>query len=216
MAEAQTFGRGRLGREWFSPLGAGLYVSIVLRPDGDPSALLTLAAGVALAEGVQNSTGLPTEIKWPNDLLVGGRKLAGILTEATAQGDGIRFIILGFGVNLRPAAYPPELAGMVTSIEAEIDRQADRAAIFSEILAALWARYDDLQQRKFDAILSAWRRRAFSVQGSLVEWDAKDGVRRGRAEGIDDTGALIVRADGIRERVIAGTVRWIQRNVASH
>src|SRR6185436_9792131 len=90
-ADAQTAGRGRLGRSWFSPPGAGLYVSIVLRPSGDlsktgnPSALLTLASGVAIAEGVGASTGLPVEIKWPNDVMIGRRKLAGILAEATAR-----------------------------------------------------------------------------------------------------------------------------------
>jgi BirA family biotin operon repressor/biotin-[acetyl-CoA-carboxylase] ligase len=223
VAEAQTAGRGRLGRVWFSPPGAGLYLSIVLRPlpvaqvsvargfspVHAPSALLTLAAGVALAEGVRASTGLPAEIKWPNDLLVGKRKLAGILAEAAAQGGALHFVVLGCGVNLRPAAYPPDLAERATSIEAELDRPADRALILAEILAALAARYADLQQGRFDAILSAWRERAPSLRGSPVEWDSPRGVQRGRAEDIDGTGALLVRANGRTERLIAGEVRWI-------
>jgi BirA family biotin operon repressor/biotin-[acetyl-CoA-carboxylase] ligase len=126
VAETQTAGRGRIGRAWFSPPGAGLYVSVILRPSPgadfspreNPTALLTLASGVALAEGVQAATGLPAEIKWPNDLIVAKRKLAGILAEAAAQGAALHFIVLGFGVNLRPAAYPPELTGRVTSVEA--------------------------------------------------------------------------------------------------
>jgi BirA family biotin operon repressor/biotin-[acetyl-CoA-carboxylase] ligase len=216
VAEAQTSGRGRMGRTWFSPPGAGLYVSIVLRPGlsegppkGDPSALLTIAAGVALAEGIQASTGLPAEIKWPNDLLVGKRKLAGILAEAAAQAGTLEFVVLGFGVNLRPAAYPQELAHRATSIEAELDRPADRAMILAEILSALASRYADLQQGKFDAILSEWRARAPSLRGALVEWDSPRGVQRGRAEDIDATGALLVRVEGRTERVIAGEVRWI-------
>jgi BirA family biotin operon repressor/biotin-[acetyl-CoA-carboxylase] ligase len=235
VADAQTSGRGRMGRAWFSPPGAGLYVSIVLRPgppegpdqgppEGghyvqqvaqgfspvhDPAALLTIAAGVALAEGIQASTGLPAEIKWPNDLLVGKRKLAGILAEAAAQGGTLAFVILGFGVNLRPAAYPPELADRTTSIEAEIDRPADRAMILAEILSALASRYADLQQGRFDAILSAWRSRVPSLRGALVEWDSAHGTQRGRAEDIDATGALLVRVDGRTERLIAGEVRWI-------
>ena len=178
-------------------------------PVPDPSALLTLAAGVALAEGIQASTGLPAEIKWPNDLLVGKRKLAGILAEAAAQGGTLEFVVLGFGVNLRPAAYPPELADRATSIEAELDRPADRAMILAEILSALASRYADLQQGRFDAILSAWRARAPSLRGALVEWDSPRGVQRGRAEDIDATGALLVRVDGRTERLIAGEVRWI-------
>ena len=230
VAEAQTAGRGRLGRAWFSPPGAGLYVSIVLRPsagppkdgrdevagpprdgryDGDPAALLTLAAGVALAEGVQASTGLPVEIKWPNDLVAGKRKLAGILAEAAAQADKLHFIVLGFGVNLRPAAYPPELAERATSIEAELNRPAERGLILAEILSALAARYADLQQGRFDAILSAWRQRTPSLRGSLVEWDSPGGVQRGRAEDIDRTGALLVQTAGRTERLIAGEVRRI-------
>jgi BirA family transcriptional regulator, biotin operon repressor / biotin---[acetyl-CoA-carboxylase] ligase len=209
VAEAQTSGRGRMGRVWFSPPGAGLYVSIVLKPERDRAALLTLAAGVALVEGVQASTGLQAEIKWPNDLLVGRRKLAGILAEASAQGTDLDFVVLGFGVNLRPAAYPSELADRATSIEAEVDRMADRAVILVEILSALAARYADLQQGRFDVILGAWRQYAASLRGSLVEWDSAEGVRRGRAEDIDATGALLVRSEGRTDRLIAGEVRWI-------
>jgi BirA family biotin operon repressor/biotin-[acetyl-CoA-carboxylase] ligase len=225
VAEAQTSGRGRMGRAWFSPQGAGLYVSIVLRPgppEGghdvaarDRSALLTITAGVALAEGIQAATGLPAEIKWPNDLVIGKRKLAGILAEAVAQGGALAFVILGFGVNLRPAAYPPELADRATSIEAELGRPADRAIILAEILSALASRSADLQQGRFDAILGAWRARVPSLQGALVEWESPQGVRRGRAEDIDATGALLVRPlgplgiDARTERLIAGEVRWI-------
>jgi BirA family biotin operon repressor/biotin-[acetyl-CoA-carboxylase] ligase len=216
VAEAQTSGRGRMGRAWFSPPGAGLYVSIVLRP-GPPQGppLLTLAAGVALAEAIQAATGLPAAIKWPNDLLVGKRKLAGILAEAAAQGGRPPFVILGIGVNLRPAAYPPELADRATSLEAELGRPADRAMIFAKILSALASRYADLQQQRFDAILSAWRSRAPSLRGALVEWDSPHGPQRGRAEDIDATGALLVRPlgalqiEGRTERLMAGEVRWI-------
>jgi BirA family transcriptional regulator, biotin operon repressor / biotin---[acetyl-CoA-carboxylase] ligase len=224
VAETQTAGRGRMGREWFSPPGAGLYVSVVLRPPSpgfgapgvlagerprEPAALLTLMAGVALAEGVRAGTGLPVELKWPNDLRVGKRKLAGILAEAAASGGDLHFVVLGFGLNLRTAAYPPELAVRTTSIEAELNRPVDRAVILSEILSALAARCADLRQGRFDAILGAWRQHATSLRGSLVEWDTPQGVRRGRAEDVDMDGALLVRADGAVERLIAGEVRWV-------
>ena len=215
-AEAQTAGRGRLGRLWFSPAGAGLYVSIILRPSGvvsnnpNPPALLTLASGVAIAEGVRASTGLPAEIKWPNDVMIGKRKVAGVLAEAAAQAGALQQIILGFGLNLRVAAYPLELADKVTSIEVETNRPADRALIFTEVLAAFVVRYGDLQAGRFDAILSAWRALAPSLRSSWVEWDSPGGVVRGRAEDIDQQGALLVRVGGKVERLIAGEVRWLQ------
>jgi BirA family biotin operon repressor/biotin-[acetyl-CoA-carboxylase] ligase len=214
-ADAQTAGRGRLGRTWFSPPGAGLYVSIVLRPSGDlstrsnPAAFLTLASGVAIAEGVRTSTGLPAEIKWPNDVMIGRRKLAGILAEAAAQGDRLQHVIVGFGVNLQNTSFPPELADRATSIEAETSRRADRAQIFTQILIAFSARYRDLQAGRFDAILSAWRALSPSLPSSWVEWDTAAGVMRGRAEDIDEHGALMVRVGGSLERLVAGEVRWV-------
>jgi BirA family transcriptional regulator, biotin operon repressor / biotin---[acetyl-CoA-carboxylase] ligase len=215
-ADAQTAGRGRLGRAWFSPPGAGLYVSIVLRPPGDlstrsnPSAFLTLASGVAIAEGVRAGTGLPAEIKWPNDVMIGKRKLAGILAEAAAQGDRLQHVIVGFGVNLQNTSFPLELADRATSIEAETSRRADRAQIFTQILIAFAARYRDLQAGRFDAILSAWRALAPSLPSSWVEWDTAAGVMRGRAEDIDEHGALMVRVGNNMERLVAGEVRWVQ------
>ena len=110
IADRQTAGRGRLGRTWFSPPGAGLYVSLVVRAATWGAAafpLMTLAAGVALAEAVRACTGVPVEIKWPNDLVIGRRKLAGILTEASGTG-GLDGAVVGFGINLRTAAYPPQ------------------------------------------------------------------------------------------------------------
>ena len=117
--------------------------------------------------------------------------------------------MLGYGVNLRPAAYPPELRDRVTSIEAETNRPADRAVILAEILAAAASRYGDLQQGRFDAILSAWRARAAPLRGSAVEWNSTSGVMRGRAEDIDETGALLVRTGEGIQRIIAGELRWL-------
>jgi BirA family biotin operon repressor/biotin-[acetyl-CoA-carboxylase] ligase len=221
VAEGQTAGRGRYGRSWFSPPGAGLYMSLILRPPSsgrlaqvqagkaDAVALLTLAAGVAVAEVVRQTTGLPAEIKWPNDILVGKRKLAGVLTEGASQGAALQFIVVGLGINLRTAAYPVELASHVTSIEAETSRPADVARLFAQTLAALSERYAELLAGRFDVILSAWRRLAPSLPSSMVEWDAPDGIVRGRAEDIDERGALLVRAGGKVHRIVGGAVRWL-------
>jgi BirA family biotin operon repressor/biotin-[acetyl-CoA-carboxylase] ligase len=214
VAEAQDAGRGRHGRVWFSPRGAGLYVSVIVRPaaglagGGNPASLLTLASGVAIAEAVRAVTGLPAEIKWPNDVVIGRRKLAGILAEAAVQGGALHFVVVGFGVNLQPAAYPPDLASRATSLEAETSRPVDRALVLAEILAAMGKRYADLRVGRFDAILSAWRHLAASLPGAHVEWDSPAGVIRGCAEDIDRDGALLVNVDGRIERIVSGELRW--------
>ena len=223
IADAQTSGRGRRGRTWFSPPVAGLYVSVILTPGRARVAperavsLLTLAAGVALAEAVERVTGLAPEIKWPNDLLVGRRKLAGILAEGVAQpsASGLRAVVLGYGINVGAAAFPPELADRVTALESELGRLVDRSMLCAESLASLSTRYGDLLAGRFDAILDAWRTRSFGSRGAKVEWDSASGVRSGITEGIDDMGALLVRSGDTLERIVAGEVRW-GLHAASH
>lgn len=212
-ADEQTAGRGRRGRGWFSPPGAGLYVSAVLTPGRsvDPvraTTLATVAAGVALAEAVRACTALAVDIKWPNDLLVGRRKLSGILAEAVARGPRIDAVVLGYGVNVGPMAYPPGLADRATSLEAELGRAVDRALVFAETLAALSRRYDDLLAGRFDAILDAWRARAPGAIGAAVSWESSSGRRTGVTAGIDPAGALLVSVDGRIERLVAGEVTW--------
>jgi BirA family biotin operon repressor/biotin-[acetyl-CoA-carboxylase] ligase len=217
LAEAQTAGRGRRGREWFSPAGSGLYVSVILEPSraraASPSAnwiapRLTVAAGVALAEGVRASTGLPAELKWPNDLVVGRRKLGGILTEMSTSGADRTPIVVGIGVNVRAMAYPPTLKATATSIETELGRPIERAHVLVKTLAAFAMRYDDLRSGRFDAILAAWRGFAPSLPGAAIEWDGPDGIVRGHAIDVDEDGALLARAGGTVVRLVAGEVRW--------
>lgn len=216
-ADAQTAGRGRHGRVWVSPPGAGLYVSVILRPStadtgstfANPGGLITLASGVAIAEAVRLVTGLPAEIKWPNDVLIGRRKLAGVLAEAAAQAGMVQHVVLGFGLNLKTPACPPALESRLTSIEAETNRPADRALLLAEILAALAERCGDLRAGRFDAILSAWRRLAPSLPSAPIEWDSSAGVVRGCAQDIDDQGALLVRVGSRVERIVAGEIRWL-------
>lgn len=221
-AEAQTAGRGRLGRTWFSPQGAGLYVSVVIRPDpasgpasglGPPAlalpAMLTLAAGVALAETVRETTGLAVEIKWPNDLVYERRKLAGILAEASAQGVALEFIVLGFGVNIRAVTYPPEVAHRATSIEAELGRPIDRGLLFARALARLSACRASLRFGDIAGVLDRWRRLAPSAVGSRVEWRVPGGTASGRTAGLGSDGALLVDRDGLVERVVAGEIIWL-------
>lgn len=208
-ADAQTTGRGRHGRVWASPAGAGLYVSIVLRPPSYVSPLLTIAAGVAISEGILRSTGLGTQLKWPNDVYVGNRKLAGILAEAGSSAAGAPHVVIGCGINVTPAAYPPDVASRATSIEFELGRSVDRGLVLAECLAALAARYADLNGGRAADVLAAWRTRAALTFGRRIEWDGGHGVRMGVAENVDAAGALLVRTDSGIERLISGEIRWI-------
>src|SRR5215813_3432258 len=143
VAGAQTAGRGRLGRTWFSPPGAGLYVSTIVRR-ASLAPWITLAGGVAVAEGIARATALPVQIKWPNDVVaVGGggfrarRKIAGILAEASSSADGLQHIVVGMGINLKAAAFPPELADRAGAIETELGRAVDPGAVLAQVLVAL-------------------------------------------------------------------------------
>ena len=209
-ADTQTAGRGRRGHEWFSPPGAGLYVSVVLVPassavDGlRATTLVTLAVGVALADAVERATGLRPEIKWPNDLYLGGRKLAGILAEAIAPGR----VVVGYGINVGAMAYPPELADRATSLETELGRVVDRTVLLVESLVAVGERYDDLLAGRFDAILDAWRAGAPRSNGARVSWTTPAGLVSGVTAGIDEQGALLVRIGDRLERIVGGEVFW--------
>jgi BirA family biotin operon repressor/biotin-[acetyl-CoA-carboxylase] ligase len=223
LAEAQTAGRGRRGHAWLSPPGSGLYVSVILTParartDGARATmLLTLAAGVALAEAVEAATALRVDLKWPNDLFAAGRKLGGILAEGMSAGpesNGTRIdsVILGYGINVGAMAFPPELAARATSLEIELGRAVDRAWLFSETLAALARRYEDLLAGRFDAILDAWRSRAPAARGARVAFITATppaGVQSGVTAGIDDSGALLVQVGERVERIIAGELTWL-------
>jgi BirA family biotin operon repressor/biotin-[acetyl-CoA-carboxylase] ligase len=214
LALAQTAGRGRHGREWFSPPGAGIYVSIVCRT---PAILptLTLAGGVAVADGITRATGLPVAIKWPNDVVVHDtaapgkrRKLAGILAEGAAGPTGVQYVVLGCGINVRPADYPPALAARVTSIEHELGRQVEPALVLAEVLAALNEQADALIAGKRHKVLARWRALSPSATGTRVEWTADGTTLRGTTTGIDDDGALVVRTSNGIERIIAGELIW--------
>jgi BirA family biotin operon repressor/biotin-[acetyl-CoA-carboxylase] ligase len=213
VAGAQTSGRGRFGRTWFSPPGAGLYASVVCR-NAAAAPLLTLAGGVAVADAIRAASGLPVHIKWPNDVIVESgvpprrRKLAGVLAEGSSGADGLQYVILGFGINLRPAAYPKELADRATSIETELGRAPDDGAVLAEALAALASLFQHLAAGEPHPVLARWRALAPSSEGTFVQWDTPAGGMSGTAAGIADDGALLVNIGGRLERVISGEVRW--------
>ena len=204
-ADEQTQGRGRRGTIWASPPEAGLYFSFVARPKATHAlSLITLAAGVAVRDGIRDASGLTADLKWPNDLLSGKRKLAGILAEGLAVGTPDQAIIIGIGVNAQAAAYPPDVRARATSIEEELGRPVDRGVLLSAILIALWDWLARLAQSPGD-ILQAWRLASPSAIGTRVQWEMRHGV----TAGIDDDGALLVKTSSGIERVIAGELQWM-------
>jgi BirA family biotin operon repressor/biotin-[acetyl-CoA-carboxylase] ligase len=203
-ADRQTAGRGRRGRMWASPPGAGVYASVVLRPSLRAAPLLTIAAGVAIAEGIAAASGLQCDLKWPNDVYAGDRKVAGILAEGTGGS-----VVVGFGVNVRPAVMPPDVAARATSIGRELGRDVDRGLVLVECLAALWQRYQDVEARREREVLEAWRSRAGRTMGRPIQWHGPDGVERGTMAGVDEEGALLMDTGTRVVRIVAGEVEWL-------
>lgn len=208
VADAQSAGRGRLGRVWQSPAGAGLYCSVILDVPTQAVPLVTLTAGVAAGDAIRESTGLTVQLKWPNDVWVDGRKLGGILAEVTATGAAESRLVVGIGLNVAAAALPPEVAGLATSLEDELGRSVDRGALLAELLVALQQRITGLTAGGHAEILGTWRTLAAPLMGRRVEWDADGAVREGRAAGLADDGALIVETAAGEVRLRAGEVRW--------
>ena len=214
IASAQSAGRGRLGREWYSPPDAGLYVSVVCRSRA-AAPYLTLAGGVAVADGIRGATGLPVEIKWPNDVVIQDgrgssrrRKLAGVLAEASSDARGLQYVVLGFGVNLRPSAYPPAIASRASSLEAELGRPVDAPLLLASVLQTLARHFRALSAGTANDRLARWRELAPSALGASVVCETADGRQRGVTAGIGDDGARLVRIGERTERVIAGEVVW--------
>jgi BirA family biotin operon repressor/biotin-[acetyl-CoA-carboxylase] ligase len=209
-AESQTRGRGRLGRTWISPAGCGLWFSVLLRPNLRTTAAtqLTVISAVAVARAIERECGLRPEIKWPNDILFGPRKAAGILLELNAELDRIRYAILGIGidVNLEPDAFPPGLRPIATSLRAEAGRPLNRAALATAVLRELDHLYTLLHAGEFHEIGDEWMRRCTTL-GRRVSIRIGDRSIAGRAEALDEEGALLVRTEhGTLERIIGGDV----------
>ncbi|MCS7089213.1 MAG: biotin--[acetyl-CoA-carboxylase] ligase [Verrucomicrobiota bacterium] len=209
-AEEQTQGRGRLGRAWISPAGKGLWFSILLRPSlrTHEATQITVAAAAAMCRALRQCTGLPIEIKWPNDLLCRGRKVVGILTEMNADPDTLHHVVLGVGVdvNLERRDFPNELRAVATSLRLETGRPLDRPALAAALLVALDEDYRRICQGRFREVADEWARHCSTLGRQVV---LLLGRRRlgGRAEALDDTGALLVRTEhGLLERVIGGDV----------
>ena len=206
VAEEQTAGRGRLQRAWSSPKGAGLYFSILLRPTIPQNywPLITFMAALAVGDALREASGVQTDIKWPNDLLSGERKICGILAEAIETPAG-RAVILGIGINLTENAFPPELANVATSVAEATGRDPDREQILAAVLDALSRWYSVLDEP--GQIVDAWSNRSSYALGKLVQVSNGDDVWQGTTCGIEPDGALRLRtSSGEIKLVRAGDV----------
>jgi BirA family transcriptional regulator, biotin operon repressor / biotin---[acetyl-CoA-carboxylase] ligase len=216
VAETQNGGRGRLGRHWLSPPGAGLYFSLILRPRLAPADFpkITLAAGLAVCQAVEAETGLAPAIKWPNDLLLAGRKFCGILTEGEPLAAAGPLAVLGIGLNVSttPAAFPDELRASATSLLAHSGKLYARGALLAAILTRLTATLSRLEEGDFPQILAEWRRRD-ALAGHRLTWLTPTGsVVTGIALGPDGEGTLHLRDDaGRMHEVLSGDLRLAGR-----
>jgi BirA family biotin operon repressor/biotin-[acetyl-CoA-carboxylase] ligase len=210
VADEQTAGRGRLQRAWSSPRGAGLYFSILLRPTIPQNywPLITFMAAIAVGDALREAAGVETDIKWPNDLLSGERKICGILAEAIDTPAG-RAVILGIGINLTQSAYPPELAEVATSVAEASGRPVDREQILAALLDALAHWYSVLDEP--GQIVDAWSNRSSYAIGKLVQVSNGDDVWQGATCGVEPDGALRLRTPSGEIKIVrAGDVYSIR------
>ena len=204
VAEKQTAGRGRRGKVWESPLGTGIWMSLVLRPQIMPAeaSVLTLLCGLATAEAIEAETGLSAGIKWPNDILINGKKAVGILTEMDCEMSEVHFVIPGIGINVNTASFPPEIAEIATSLYLECGKTVSRRRLVHKVLERLEEHYETfLRTGSFAAMLEDYRKHCITL-GKEVHVLGREPFF---AEALDITpeGELLVRwADNGKEEVV--------------
>ncbi len=210
VAEAQNAGRGRRGRGWESPKGDGIFFTVLLKPDMDPAnaPMLTLVMALAAAKGIGKSTGLPAAIKWPNDIVVNGKKAVGILTEMSAQVDYVNHIVIGAGINVHQGSFPEKLASKATSLDMELGRQEPvlRAALLASVLEEFERYYEAFMERQDLASLMAEYNSLLVNCGRQVRVLDPLGEFEGKALGINERGALLVGREGGTVEVSSGEV----------
>lgn len=213
MASEQTAGRGRLDRHWVSPMNAGLYSSVILRPQFNQSLwpLITLSAAVVVHDTLLDLCSLKTDIKWPNDILASNKKLCGILAETVETRVG-RAVILGIGINLKKGSFPNELEGVATSVEAAGGALADSQVVLQHLLDLLARYYDILQQPSGpEEIVREWSSRSSYASGKRIRVADGEQILNGVTCGLERDGALRIETDtGEIKTVRAGDVTAVR------
>jgi BirA family biotin operon repressor/biotin-[acetyl-CoA-carboxylase] ligase len=205
-AESQSKGKGRLGRSWVSPKGKGIYMSVILRPRLVPAdiAQLTLLSAVAVCESIEKICPVKAKIKWPNDILVNNKKIAGILTELSAEMDRVRFVVIGIGINVNTSIS--QLPPHATSIKNETGQKSSRVELVQEILRSLEQWYATLNEQGFDPIIARWKKLS-STLGKHVRVVDLSGDIEGEAVDLDEYGGLIIRSNrGLTVKRMTGDV----------
>ena len=210
IAEKQTNGRGRRGRNWFSPPGGGIYCSLILRPTMQPGETprITLMTAVVLAETLIFLMKLKLRIKWPNDILVNGKKLAGILTEISTEMDAVNYIVVGLGlnVNTRFENFPKEIKKTATSILIETGNRTPRIKLIQNYLKLYEQYYDMFKKNNFKPIMSRWRELA-DIIGKQIKVNVIGKTHIGEVVDVDNDGVLILKDDqGMLQRIFSGDI----------
>ncbi|MBQ3160810.1 MAG: biotin--[Oscillospiraceae bacterium] len=211
ISEVQTQGKGRMGRSFYSPVGMGVYMSVILRPklSVEHSLLITSCAAVAVAEAVEKTTGLDCKIKWVNDIYVGEKKLCGILTEAAinVEQGGLDYAIVGIGLNIQNTSFPKNISDIATSLYLETGKSFSRSLIVAEILNSLEAHLDNITDKGF---IEEYRRRS-NLIGKRIEITHNDISAQAECIGIDEICRLLVRYDNGEEKALmSGTIRIVK------
>ena len=209
VAEEQTAGRGRFGRTWYSERSSGIYTSIILRPPLAPAVapVLTLMAAVAAHQAISTTTGLPVDIRWPNDVLVDGKKVCGILTEMSAEVDRLHAVVLGIGINVNHREMPSELKNIATSLCIEAGKSISRAQILVALLKEVERKYHLLLDEGSAAIARRWAAASTFAQGKRIRVLTGTGEFVATTVGLEPSGALRVRReDGREELLVSGEV----------
>ena len=201
VAEEMTAGRGRLGRRWHAAPG-GLWMTVILRPRCPPAKiqLFSILSGVAAAQAIEGVCGVRTEVKWPNDVLIGGRKACGVLVEASVEADTVAYLLLGVGINVNNE-LPEELKGLAVSLKEVVGRAVPRLPLLTAFLLRLDDLYERLRRGDSEGIIREWRNRA-STLGRRVRAICYDAVIEGVAVGVARDGALLLRTKDGSIRVV--------------
>ena len=197
VAEEQTLGKGRLGRHWIAEPQTGAWMSVLLRPDlGVRDVMqITLIAGLAVSRAITGLCGCNAQIKWPNDVVINGKKVCGILTEMAAESECIHYLVIGIGVNVNHRAFPEEISHKATSLFLETGKAIPRAAVVRAVLEELEILYDQFVASPFEDILSAYRKNCVTL-GRRVSFQRQEETYSGIAEDVNEEGDLLVRLSG--------------------
>ena len=203
VAEEQTGGKGRLGRNWVSPPGLGLWFSLLLRPHCTPqqASRMTLLAGLAVCRALQKEIKVDARIKWPNDIVIGSRKVCGILTEMGAEMEQIEYVVIGIGINIHDGCYPPELKERAVSLDEATGKTWNRAAVLRAILTEFEEILQENERCGLQILLSEYRSQCVTL-GRTVSCSRPDGEIRGQAMGITEEGELIIQTENGEKAVI--------------